>query len=59
MLNPVVTREGCYAISSDAFRLTTRLFEEFYCAALQHEPLPVIIIYPDLNALRRQRNHQA
>jgi hypothetical protein len=58
LLNPVVTREGSYAASSEAFRLTTRLLEAFYCAALQHESLPVIVIYPDLWDLSRQRDHQ-
>jgi hypothetical protein len=57
-LNPVVTLEGSYAVSSEGFRLTTRLFEEFSCAALRHGSLPVIVIYPDLGDLRRQRNHQ-
>jgi hypothetical protein len=57
-LNPVVTREGSYAVTSEAFRLTTRLLEAFYCAALQHESLPVIVIYPDLGDLSRHRDHQ-
>lgn len=57
-LNPVVTREGSYAVTSEAFRLTTRLLEAFYCAALQHESLPVIVIYPDLGDLSRHRGHQ-
>jgi len=57
-LNPVVTREGSYAVTSEAFRLTTRLLEAFHCAALQHESLPVIVIYPDLGDLSRHRNHQ-
>jgi hypothetical protein len=58
-LNPVVTREGSYAVTSEAFRLTTRLLEAFYCAALQHESLPVIVIYPDLGDLNRHRDHQS
>ena len=45
-LNPVVTHEGSYAVSSEGFRLTTKLFEEFHCAALRHGSLPVIVIYP-------------
>ncbi len=57
-LNPVVTREGTYAVSSEGFRLTARLLEEFNCAALQHESLPVIVIYPDLGDLSRYRSHQ-
>jgi len=57
-LNPTETLEGSYAIASEAFRLTTRLLEAFYCAALQHESLPVIVIYPDLFDLSRHRNHQ-
>lgn len=35
-LNPVVTREGSYAVSSEAFTLAAKLFDEFHCAALQH-----------------------
>jgi hypothetical protein len=31
-LNPVVSREG--VVDSEAFRLTTRLLDAFYCAAL-------------------------
>ncbi|HSF08452.1 MAG TPA: hypothetical protein VLA60_03500, partial [Nitrospirales bacterium] len=57
-LNPVVTPEGSYAVNSEGFRLTTRIFEEFYCAALQHESLPVIIIFPDLGDFSRHRSHQ-
>jgi len=57
-LNPVVTREGSYAVTSEAFLLTTRLLEAFHCAALQHDSLPVIVIYPDLGDLSRYRNHQ-
>jgi hypothetical protein len=57
-LNPVVTREGSYAVASEAFPLMTRLFEAFYCAALQHESLPLIVIFPDLGDLSRHRNHQ-
>ncbi|WNM57636.1 SGNH/GDSL hydrolase family protein [Candidatus Nitrospira allomarina] len=57
-LNPVVTPEGSYAVNSEGFRLTTRLLEEFYCAALQHESLPVIIIFPDLGDFSRHRSHQ-
>ena len=57
-LKPVVTREGSYAVTSDAFRLTTRLLEAFHCAALQHDSLPVIVIYPDLGDLSRHHNHQ-
>ena len=58
-LNPVVTPEGSYAVHSEGFRLTTRLLEEFYCAALRHESLPVIVIFPDLGDFRRHRSHQA
>jgi hypothetical protein len=56
-LNPVVTRDGTYAANSEAFRLTTRLLEAFYCAALQHESMPVIAIYPDLWDLNRHLHH--
>ena len=58
-LNPVVTPEGSYAVHSEGFLLTTRLLEEFYCAALRHESLPVIVIFPDLGDFRRHRSHQA
>ena len=57
-LNPVVTSEGSYAVSSEGFRLTTTLLEEFHCAALQHESLPVIVIFPDLGDFARHRSHQ-
>jgi len=57
-LNPVVTTEGSYAVSSEAFTLTTKLLGEFHCAALQHESLPVIVIYPDLGDLSRYHSHQ-
>ncbi|GJL70798.1 MAG: hypothetical protein NPIRA06_34330 [Nitrospirales bacterium] len=58
-INPVETLEGSYAPSSEGFHLTTRIFEEFYCAALQHKSLPVVVIYPDLNDLRRHRSHKS
>lgn len=57
-LNPVVTLEGSYAVTSEAFSFTTRFLEAFYCAALQNESLPVIVIYPDLEDLSRHRDHQ-
>ena len=57
-LNPVVTAEGTYAVSSEASSLTTKLLGEFHCIALQHESLPVIVIYPDLGDLARYHSHQ-
>lgn len=57
-LNPVVTREGSYAVGAEAFTLTTTLLREFRCAALQHDSLPVIVIYPDLGDFDRYHNHR-
>lgn len=57
-LNPVVTREGSYAVGADAFTLTTTLLKEFRCAALQHDSLPVIVIYPDLGDFGRYHSHR-
>jgi hypothetical protein len=57
-LNPVVTREGSYAVGADAFTLTTMLLGEFRCAALRHDSLPVIVIYPDLGDFDRYHSHQ-
>jgi hypothetical protein len=57
-LNPVVTPDGTYAADSEAFLLTTRLLEAFYCAALQHESLPVIAIYPERLDLDRHLHRQ-
>jgi hypothetical protein len=57
-LNPVVTREGSYDVSSEAFTLTTKLIGEFHCAALQYEALPVIVIYPDPGDFARYHSHQ-
>lgn len=57
-LNPVVTKEGAYAVSSEPFALTTTIFDEFHCAVLQHESLPVIIVYPDLGDFARYHSHR-
>jgi len=57
-LTPVVTREGSYAVGAEAFTLTTTLLREFRCAALQHDSLPVIVIYPDLGDFGRYHSHQ-
>lgn len=57
-LNPVVTKEGSYDVSSEAFTLTTKLLGEFYCAALHHESLPVVVVYPDLGDFARYHSHQ-
>lgn len=57
-LNPVVTWEGSYAVSSEAFILTTKLLGEFHCAILQHESLPIIIVYPDLGDFARYHSQK-
>lgn len=58
-LNPIVTSDGSYAVTGDAFRLTARIMDEFYCAALRHGSLPAIVLYPDLDDFRRHRNHES
>lgn len=51
-LNSVVTREGFYNTESEAFRVTERIFEEFYRAVLANDALPVIMVYPDRPDIR-------
>jgi len=41
-----IIEDGGYVTSSDAFRITTRLFESFYAEAEESGSIPVIVILP-------------
>jgi GDSL-like Lipase/Acylhydrolase family len=43
----VITPDGSYNTRSEAFKVTDRIFEKFYRAALMNGSLPVILVYPD------------
>lgn len=48
----VLTADGFYNTQSEAFRVTDKIFDEFYRAALVNHSLPVIVIYPDRRDFR-------
>jgi hypothetical protein len=53
-----VERNGEYNVRSEAFSVTTRLFDKFYQAALDNGSLPIIILFPnqqDQDTYRRKR----
>lgn len=56
---PVLTKEGSYNTRGEAFRVTDKLFEEFYRSALANDSLPLILVFPDardIGAFPRRRS---
>ncbi len=50
-----IVRDGYYDTPSEAFRVTTALFTEFYEMALRDGAQPVILIFPERSDLHRWR----
>lgn len=46
-------RDGRYDTGSEAYRITEKLIDQFYMAALDRNALPVILIYPDRKDMLR------
>ena len=52
----IYRHDGYYNIESEAFKITTHIFDAFYHDVLENGALPVILIYPDLNDQIRSRD---
>lgn len=46
---------GRYNEASEAFQITRKLFDDFYAAAIKHDALPIILVFPDLFELDLQK----
>lgn len=44
-VQPIVT-DGSYNTNSEAYRVTTALFRQFYCDAIMAGSLPIILVFP-------------
>jgi hypothetical protein len=50
-----VVVNGSYNTNSEAFKVTEKIFDEFYRAALKNGSLPIIVVFPDLGDFRTFR----
>ena len=55
MINPIFKLDGMYSIRSEAYEVTTKIFDVFYRKALEDGALPTILIFPDIHNQRRSR----
>ena len=51
--NPVFALDGKYNERSEAYQVTARIFDAFYQKALDNGALPIIVVFPDINAQAR------
>lgn len=56
--NSIFQRDGMYNTKSEAYEVTLTIFDAFYRKALEHNALPIILIFPDLHDHRRSRNKE-
>jgi hypothetical protein len=42
----IYNKNGSYNQNSEAFKICTKLFDEFYCLAQKNKSLPIIILFP-------------
>jgi len=57
-LDPIFKMDGMYAVESEAYQVTIKLFDEFYQKVLENGALPVILIFPDINDQRSSRKNK-
>jgi hypothetical protein len=50
---PILAPDGSYNVRSEAFKVTERIFDAFYRAALTNGSLPIIVVYPNRQDMRR------
>ena len=50
-----IEKNKIYNTKSEAFLVTTKLFDKFYQTAINNNSLPIIIIFPDINDQYRYR----
>ena len=55
LTDPVFTLDGRYNERSEAYQVTTRIFDAFYQKALDNGELPIILVFPDINDQARNR----
>ena len=51
-----VFKDGDYNVSSEAFKVTTKIFDEFVDTALENQSLPLILVFPNRLDLYRYGN---
>jgi len=54
-IDPIIRFDGMYEPDSEAYGVTTAIFDAFYRDVLEGGALPVIVIFPDLHDQRRSR----
>jgi len=45
--NEDIFMDGQYNVNSEAFRVTKKIFDEFYKVTINNESIPIILIFPD------------
>lgn len=55
VLDPIIRLDGRYSAESEAYAVTTAIFDAFYYEVLRDGALPIIVIFPDLRDQRRSR----
>jgi hypothetical protein len=55
--DPIWGLDGVYDVHSEAFRVTVSILDSFYSRALDQGVLPIVVIFPDIKDLRRNRAH--
>lgn len=58
VLYPAYGFNGVYNPRSEAYRVTEKIFDEFYRKVLEDGALPIILIFPDTIDQQRSRDHK-
>ena len=58
VLNPIFTLDGMYDVESEAFEVTSHIFDAFYRKVLENGALPAIIVFPDSGDHLRSRHEK-
>jgi hypothetical protein len=56
--NRLFRLDGSYDPHSEAFSVTTKIFDEFYREALDHESLPIVVLFPTGKDIERYRGNR-
>jgi len=49
---------GHYNKKSEAFRVTTKIFDEFYNAVMDNQSIPVVLVFPNQSDMIRTRKNE-
>jgi hypothetical protein len=52
-----IITNGRYNERSEAFRVTTRIFDEFYKAVMDNQSIPIVLVFPNQSDLIRARKN--